>query len=149
MCVCLSVHQEVWWRRMGRELQRLMVNQPNQSQAFTHHTYPHPPPSRCVYPSIHPSHHPPPHPSPPRCGHIPAAHPSVPAVVLDHVGQLDDELALFILLTALKGMFLRGVAAERRKTAFTSSDRWIEKNNMFISLTGSIMWGSSFASKSP
>lgn len=31
---------------------------------------------------------------------------SVPAVVFDHVSQLDDELALFVLLAALKGMFL-------------------------------------------
>lgn len=42
-----------------------------------------------------------------------AAHSLVPAVVLNHVGQLDDELALFILLAALKGVFLRGTAQER------------------------------------
>lgn len=37
---------------------------------------------------------------------------SVPAVVLDHVGELDNELALLVLLTALKGMFL-GTGGER------------------------------------
>lgn len=31
---------------------------------------------------------------------------SVPAIVLNHVGQLDDKLALLILLTQLKGLFL-------------------------------------------
>lgn len=70
---------------MGRELRGLMVNQPTQC---------HPPPSPAVVVS-------------------PAAHPSIPTVVLDHVGQLDDELALFVLLTALKGVFLRGVAQNR------------------------------------
>lgn len=63
--------------------------------------------------------------------------PSVPAVVLDHVGQLNDELALFILLTALKGMFLEGVAEGRREreTAVNSNDRWMQDINRFISLT--------------
>lgn len=106
---------------MGRELQRLMVNQPNQSHTLTHLTQPPNFPSShpFVRPSIHPA------PSPPlRCGRVPAARPSVPAVVLDHVGQLDDELALFILLTALKGMFLEGVAEDRRdrETPFNSND---------------------------
>lgn len=41
-----------------------------------------------------------------------AAPPLVPAVVLDHVGQLDDELALFVLLAALEGVFLRGTGRE-------------------------------------
>lgn len=31
---------------------------------------------------------------------------SLPPVVLDHVSQLDDELSLFVLLTALKRVFL-------------------------------------------
>lgn len=31
---------------------------------------------------------------------------SLPSVVLDHVSQLDDELSLFVLLTALKRVFL-------------------------------------------
>lgn len=73
---------------MGRELRRLMVNQPTQCHP------PPPPPSPAVVVS-------------------PAAHPSIPTVVLDHVGQLDDELALFVLLTALKGVFLQGVAQNR------------------------------------
>lgn len=36
-----------------------------------------------------------------------AAAASLPAVVLDHVSQLDDELSLFVLLTALEGVFLQ------------------------------------------
>ena len=32
---------------------------------------------------------------------------SVPAVVLYHVGQLDDKLPLLVLLTQLKGLFLQ------------------------------------------
>ena len=103
---------------MGRELQRLMVNQPNQSHTLTHHTTPLPPSFPPSLPSIHLSIHlviQHPRPPPLHCGRVPAAHPSVPAVVLDHVGQLDDELALFILLTALKGMFLEGVAEDRRE----------------------------------
>lgn len=32
---------------------------------------------------------------------------SVPAIVLDHVCQLDDVFAFFIFLAAFKGMFLR------------------------------------------
>lgn len=43
------------------------------------------------------------------------------------MGQLDDELALFILLTALKGMFLEGVAEDRRE----ESDRWTKINDIF------------------
>lgn len=35
-----------------------------------------------------------------------AAGASLPPVVLDHVSQLDDELSLFVLLTALKRMLL-------------------------------------------
>lgn len=35
-----------------------------------------------------------------------AAAASLPPVVLDHVSQLDDELSLFVLLTALKRVFL-------------------------------------------
>lgn len=39
----------------------------------------------------------------------------LPSILLDHVGQLDDELALLVLLTLLKGMFIfppkGGVAA--------------------------------------
>lgn len=31
---------------------------------------------------------------------------SVPAVVLYHVGQLDDKLSLLVLLTQLKGLFI-------------------------------------------
>lgn len=31
---------------------------------------------------------------------------SVPPVVLDHVGQLDDKFALLVLLTALEGMLI-------------------------------------------
>lgn len=121
---------------MGRELQRLMVNQPNQSHTLTHLTQPPnlPPSHPFVRQFIHPA------PSPPlHCGRVPAPCPSVPAVVLDHVGQLDDELALFILLTALKGMFLEGVTEDRRdrETPFHSDDRWIENNDMFISLTES------------
>lgn len=63
----------------------------------------------------HPTHH------YPDCGLVPAARPSIPAVILDHVGQLDDELAFFILLTALKGMFLQGVGEDRRDTVFTQT----------------------------
>lgn len=65
----------------------------------------------CISPSIQlpstpPTHH------YPDCGLVPAARPSIPAVILDHVGQLDDELAFFILLTALKGVFLQGVGED-------------------------------------
>lgn len=65
---------------------------------------------------VHPSSYPAPHPTHhyPDGGLVPAARLSIPAVILDHVGQLDDELAFFILLTALKGMFLRGVGEDRR-----------------------------------
>ena len=35
-----------------------------------------------------------------------ALHLSVPAVVLYHVGQLNDELPLLVLLTQLKGLLL-------------------------------------------
>lgn len=35
-----------------------------------------------------------------------AAGASLPSVVLDHVSQLDDELSLFVLLTALKRVLL-------------------------------------------
>lgn len=35
-----------------------------------------------------------------------AAGASLPSVVLDHVSQLDDELSLFVLLTALKRVFI-------------------------------------------
>lgn len=43
---------------------------------------------------------------------------SVPPVVLDHVGQLDDEFALLVLLTAFEGMLLmeRRRGRERGKT---------------------------------
>lgn len=111
---------------MGRELQRLMVNQPNQS-----HTLTRPPPPPPPLPFNHPSSHPP---LPLLCcSGVPVARPSVPAVVLDHVGQLDDELALFILLTALKGMFLEGVAEGRRDL----NDRRTENNDLSIYLTES------------
>ncbi len=44
---------------------------------------------------------------------------SVPPVVLDHVGQLDDEFALLVLLTAFEGMLLterrRGREREKEK----------------------------------
>ena len=44
-----------------------------------------------------------------------ASHIPVPAVVLDHVGQFDDELALFVLLAGLEGALVlpakRGLAA--------------------------------------
>lgn len=42
---------------------------------------------------------------------------SVPAVVLDHVGQLNNELALLVLLTALKGMLI--FPAQRGFAIFT------------------------------
>lgn len=48
---------------------------------------------------------------------------SVPAVVLDHVGELDNELALLVLLTALKGMFL-GAGGER-ETILTAGLSWM------------------------
>lgn len=63
-----------------------MVNKPTQSQSLTHHPTPL---------------------------SVQTAHPLVPAIVLNHVGQLDDELALFIFLTALEGVFLQG-AQDRR-----------------------------------
>lgn len=44
---------------------------------------------------------------------------SVPPVVLDHVGQLDDEFALLVLLTTFEGMLLmerrRGREREKQK----------------------------------
>lgn len=94
----------VGWGGMGRDLQRLMVYQPNQSHTLTHYNPLTPsPPSPTIHPFTQPS-------PLPLCLCSWRARRSVPAVVLDHVGQLDDELALFILLTALKGMFLeRGV----------------------------------------
>lgn len=42
---------------------------------------------------------------------------SLPAVVLDHVSQLNDELSLFVFLTALKGMLV--FPAQRRLTVLT------------------------------
>lgn len=42
---------------------------------------------------------------------------SVPAVVLYHVGQLDDKLALLVLLTQLEGLFI--FPAECGVTVFT------------------------------
>lgn len=42
---------------------------------------------------------------------------SVPAVVLYHVGQLDDKLPLLVLLTQLKGLFI--FPAQRGVTVFT------------------------------
>lgn len=39
---------------------------------------------------------------------------SVPAVVLDHVCQLNDVFALFIFLAAFKGMFLGNTKEEKR-----------------------------------
>lgn len=67
-----------------------MVNKPTRSQSLTHHPTPLSVPGLSWLLIL-----------------------LVPAVVLDHVGQLDDELALFILLAALKGVFLRGTAKER------------------------------------
>lgn len=72
----------------------------NQSQSFTH-TF-----------TIHPSS---------ACSLQDAR--SVPAVVLDHVGELDNELALLVLLTALKGMFL-GAGGER-ETILTAGLTWM------------------------
>lgn len=45
-----------------------------------------------------------------------AAGASLPSVVLDHVSQLDDELSLFVLLTALKRVFLCKTHRKQRKT---------------------------------
>lgn len=42
---------------------------------------------------------------------------SVPAVVLYHVGQLNDKLPLLVLLTQLKGLFI--FPAQRGVTVFT------------------------------
>lgn len=42
---------------------------------------------------------------------------SVPSVVLDHVSQLNDELSLFVFLTALKGMLI--FPTQRGFTVFT------------------------------
>ena len=39
-------------------------------------------------------------------GGPPAVPPSVPAIVLDHVGQLDDELPLLVLLAQLERLLL-------------------------------------------
>lgn len=105
MCVYIKSH--------GGEgmLQRLMVNQPNQSHTLTQHTHSNPCSftfsQPCVH-QIHPATQAPPPPLLLHCSglNLPALWPSVPAVVLDHVGQLDDELAFLVLLTALKGMFL-------------------------------------------
>lgn len=47
-----------------------------------------------------------------------AASASLPAVILDHVSQLDDELSLFVLLTALKGVFLQRGDTERSSVTF-------------------------------
>lgn len=136
VCVCTSRGV------VGRDGQRVTEVNGKSAKPKSHTHPPHttPPPSLppslpLSLSSIHPVTQPP----PPSlcCGRVPAARPSVPAVVLDHVGQLDDELALFILLTALKGMFLEGVAEDRRdrETVFNSDDRWTENNGMFISLT--------------
>lgn len=45
---------------------------------------------------------------------------SLPSVVLDHVSQLDDELSLFVLLTALKRVFLEETNMENRGYKFTN-----------------------------
>lgn len=120
VCVCTS-------RGMaGRDGQRVTEVNGKSAKPKSHTHPPHTTPLPPSLPSICPSIQSPSIPPPPICcGHVPAACPSVPAVVLDHVGQLDDELALFILLTALKGMFLEGVAHDRRdrETAFNSYDK--------------------------
>lgn len=38
---------------------------------------------------------------------------SLPSVVLDHVSQLNDELSLFVLLTALKRVLLKKMKKEK------------------------------------
>ena len=49
--------------------------------------------------------------------------PSVPAVVLYHVGQLNDELALFVLLTALESVLLeRETERERERERETDTN---------------------------
>lgn len=47
---------------------------------------------------------------------------SLPSVVLDHVSQLDDELSLFVLLTALKRVLLLENTKEREKNGRHKSD---------------------------
>lgn len=69
------------------------------------------------------------HPTPPlSVGPFLVAQPLVPAIVLNHVGQLDDELALFILLAALKGVFLQCTAQDSERSYF----RWKKKDIVCI-----------------
>lgn len=53
---------------------------------------------------------------------------SVPPVVLDHVGQLDDEFALLVLLTTFEGMLLmerrRGRERERKTETVKRMRMW-------------------------
>lgn len=44
-----------------------------------------------------------------------AAVASLPSIVFDHVSQLDDELSLFVLLTALKRVLLQKTHKRKRK----------------------------------
>lgn len=104
-----------WTSRGAVERDRQRVTEVNGKSAKPEsHTHPPLlPPSHAFVQSPSPRTH------PPRCGGVLGAHPSIPAVVLDHVGQLDDELAFFVLLTALEGMFLQGVAEDRRDIALS------------------------------
>ncbi len=52
---------------------------------------------------------------------------SVPPVVLDHVGQLDDEFALLVLLTAFEGMLLTERRRETNVWSPQSQDLLIRK----------------------
>lgn len=82
---CLCVSRR--WR--GLRFKRVMANQSQSStHAFTIH-----PSSTSTLPGV--------------C--------SFPAVILDHVGEFDDELPLLVLLTALKGVFLAGGQGENER----------------------------------
>lgn len=63
-----------------------------------------------------------------------AAGASLPSVVLDHVSQLDDELSLFVLLTALKRVLLQE-RTEKGEKLVTNSTFFLSDTNTFIRLT--------------
>ncbi len=59
---------------------------------------------------------------------------SVPPVVLDHVGQLDDEFALLVFLTAFEGMLLTERRRETNVWSPQSQDLLIRNNGQLLGI---------------
>lgn len=49
---------------------------------------------------------------------------SLPSIVFDHVSQLDDELSLFVLLTALKRVLLQKDTQEEKRKKKNKSNKF-------------------------